>query len=69
MSITGLSESKLKNALKQALVETLQEKPALFHEVFAEVIEEFALAAAIHEGRTSPPATPNQVMRALRGGR
>lgn len=69
MSNTSVSAAKLKNALKQALVETLQEKPSLFHEVFAEVLEEHALSEAIREGRATPLASRNQVKRALRGGR
>jgi len=42
MSTTKLDSATLKIALKEALAETLQEQRALFHEVFAEVLEDFA---------------------------
>ena len=48
-----ITDSKLKQILKDALVETLQEQRELLHEVFAEVLEDFALAEAIREGRKS----------------
>ena len=41
----------MKQALKEALTETLHEQRELLHEVFAEVLEDFALAEAIREGR------------------
>jgi hypothetical protein len=39
----------------------------LFHEVFAEVLEDFALTEAIREGRETERATREEVLRALRG--
>jgi hypothetical protein len=39
------------------LVETLQEQRELLHDVFAEVLEDFALAEAIREGQKTKPAT------------
>jgi hypothetical protein len=41
----------MKQALKEALAETLHEQRGLLHEVFAEVLEDFAFAEAIREGR------------------
>jgi hypothetical protein len=41
----------MKQALKEALTETLHEQRQLLHEVFAEVLEDFALAEAIRERR------------------
>lgn len=51
MAQAAIPREALKQAMKEALVETLREERELFHEVFAEVLEEFALAAAIEEGR------------------
>ncbi len=45
------NEETLKQAMKEALAETLHEQRELLHEVFAEVLEDFALAEAIREGR------------------
>ena len=45
------NEETLKQAMKEVLAETLHEQRELLHEVFAEVLEDFALAEAIREGR------------------
>jgi len=37
------SEEMLKQAIKEALAETLQEQRGLFHDIFAEVLEDVAL--------------------------
>lgn len=63
MARTALTE----NALKEALTETLQEQRDLLHEVFAEVLEDFALAEAIREGQKTKRATREEVFRVLRG--
>lgn len=51
MAQTTLSKPALKQALKEVLAETIQEHRELLHEVFAEVLEDFALGEAIREGR------------------
>jgi hypothetical protein len=65
MSLTNLTEDDLKQVLKEALVETLQEQRELLHQVFAEVLEDFAMAEAIREGQKSQSATRDEVFRAL----
>ena len=67
MAQTSLSEVALKRVLKEALVETLQEQRELLHEVFTEVLEEFALAEAIREGQQSKRAPRAEVVRVLEG--
>ena len=69
MAATGLDRAALKRALKEALVEVLQEQRTLFHEVFAEVLEDLALAEAIREGQQTPTASRAEVFRAVRGRR
>lgn len=66
MPRTALTENTLKDALKEALKETLQEQRGLLHEVFAEVLEDFALAEAIREGQKTKRATREVVFRVLR---
>ena len=56
-----------KRALKEALAETLQEQRELLREVFAGVLEDFALAEAIREGLETKPAAREEVFRILRG--
>lgn len=65
MAIDNLDKATLKLALKEALAETLQEQRALFHEVFAEVLEDFALVEAIREGQQTKSATREEVFRLL----
>jgi hypothetical protein len=57
----------LKSAMKEALVEVLQEQRHLLLDVFAEVLEDFALAEAIREGRKSKVAEREEVFRVLEG--
>ena len=67
MTLARFSESKFKRALKEALVETLQEQREFLHEVFADVLEDFALAEAIREGRKTKPVSREEVFGILQG--
>ena len=49
------------------LTETLPEQRELLHEIFAEVLEDFAPAEAIREGQASTRATRADVVRILQG--
>ena len=64
---TNLSEDELKQVLKAALAETLREQRDLLHEVFAEVLEDFALGEAIREGLETKEIPREEVMQILRG--
>lgn len=57
----------IKQAFKEALAETLHEQRDLLHEVFAEVLEDFALAEAIREGRQSERVQRDEVFDVLEG--
>jgi len=67
MPESQFDRADLKQTLKEALTETLQEQRELLHEVFAEVLEDFALAEAIREGQKSKRATRAEVFRILQG--
>jgi hypothetical protein len=69
MATSDLDRAAFKQAMKEALVETLQEQRGLFHEVFAEVLEDFALTEAIREGRQTDIVSREKVFRTLRGER
>ena len=56
-----------KQAFKEALAETLHEQRDLLHEVFAEVLEDFAFAEAIREGRQSERVQRDEVFDVLAG--
>lgn len=67
MENTNLADPALKRALKEAIAETLQEQRDLLHEVFAEVLEDFALVEAIREGQKSKMSSRDEVFDILRG--
>jgi hypothetical protein len=54
-------DGKLKEAVKQALIEVLQERPDLFSGIFAEALEDIALARAIRAGESSGGASREEV--------
>jgi hypothetical protein len=68
MAQATLNKRDLKVALKEVLVETLRENREYFHEVFSEVLEDFALGEAIREGRKTKLVTRKVVFQALAGG-
>jgi hypothetical protein len=63
---SDLDERAFKRVLKEALSETLQEQRQLLRDVFANALEDFALAEAIREGQQSPRVSRDDVMRQLR---
>lgn len=58
-------ENRLKNVLKAALVEVLEEKRALFSELLAEALEDIALIHAIKEGETTKAASKEEIYRII----
>lgn len=50
MAEINLDEIKLKEVLKIAIVEVLQEQKEIFSDLLAEIIEDIALEKAIKEG-------------------
>lgn len=65
MVAPSISEAQLKDALKLALIEVLEERSDLLRDVLAEVIEEVALVRAIQEGEASDRVSRDEVFRAL----
>jgi hypothetical protein len=55
----------MKQALKEALTETLHEQRQLLHEGFAEVLEDFALVETIREGRQTGRVDRDEVFDVL----
>ena len=66
MAQETVTQRDLKQAVKDALAEILQEQRGLLHEVFTEALEDFALTEAIRAGRKTEPASRDEVERALR---
>ncbi|HRK32389.1 MAG TPA: hypothetical protein PLD59_15095 [Tepidisphaeraceae bacterium] len=64
-----MTQAALKETLKSALIESTRENRALFADLFAEVLEDAALATAIREGAKSKPVSRAKFMTALRSKR
>ncbi len=67
MSYASLNESQIKELFKQAFLELLQERKDLLYDLFAEVIEDFALANAIKEGESTESVSRAEVFQVLEG--
>jgi DNA gyrase/topoisomerase IV subunit B len=67
MAQTDPNNEAMKQALKEALAETLHEQRELLHEIFAEVLEDFALTEAIREGRQTERIERAEVFDVLEG--
>jgi len=65
MSHTSISDDQSKKLLKEAIFEALQERKEWFPDLFAEVIEDFALVKAIREGDVGEPATREEAFAIL----
>ena len=68
MDTATIQSEAFKRVLKEAITETLREQRDLLYEVFAEVLEDFALAEAIREGQQTEPARREEVLDILKGG-
>ena len=58
-------KNQLKEVFKQAFAELLQEQRDLLYDVFAEVLEDIALANAIKEGEETEIVSRKQVFKIL----
>lgn len=60
------NSDELKQMFKEALTETLHEQRELLHEIFAEALEDLALAEAIREGRQTERVERDEVFDILK---
>ena len=67
MTQTDPSPEAWKQALKEAISETLVEQRDFFHDVFAEVLEDMALRSAIEEGATTKLVARQEIFDRLEG--
>jgi len=65
MRHASLSETQVKALLKQAFVELLEERRDLLYDLFAEVIEDLALARAIEQGESTESVSKEEVLAIL----
>jgi len=65
MAEISLDEGRIKELLKEAVLEVLEERRDLIYDVLTEAMEDFALAKAIQEGESSESITKEQVFKTL----
>jgi len=61
----SMNEKRVKELLKQAMAELLEERKDYFYDLFAEVIEDAALANAIREGEESELVDRSEIFEIL----
>jgi hypothetical protein len=67
MTTATVDEGKLKDLLKAALVEALEENRDLVRDIVEEAMEDLALARAIEQGLGSTPVSRDEVFTILEG--
>jgi Fe2+ transport system protein B len=65
MAEITIDESKLKELLKTAIVELLQERKEIVTDFLAEIIEDIALEKAIEEGENSESVSREAIFKIL----
>jgi hypothetical protein len=64
---SSIDQNQLKNLIKAALVEVLEERQDLIHEAIVQALEDMALARAIEEGENSELIKREEVFNLLEG--
>ena len=64
---TVIDDSKLKKLLKEAIVEALEEKRDVFHDLITEALEDIALVRAIQEGENTETVNKQEIFNILEG--
>jgi hypothetical protein len=63
-----IDESKLKELMKQALVEVIEDRKEVIYDILSEVIEDIGLAHAIKEGEATESVDKKEILNILQGG-
>jgi len=64
---SSMNKEQLKDVIKTALVEVLEERQDLFQEAIETALEDIALARAIKEGEKTKPVQRGEVFKILEG--
>ncbi|PSB06117.1 hypothetical protein C7B76_30150 [filamentous cyanobacterium CCP2] len=65
MSETALDTNQLKDLLKTAIVEILQEQKEVFTDLIIEAMEDIALAKAMEKGENTEPVSRDAIFKTL----
>ena len=60
-----VSEQRLKDVVKTAIVEVLEERSDLIRDIVEDALEDIAMGKAIQEGEDSDPVTHDEVFELL----
>jgi hypothetical protein len=64
---TKIDEGKLKQVFKEAIIEMLEERKSLFHDMIVEAMEDIALTNAIRKGENTDSISKKEVFDILEG--
>lgn len=67
METITIDNAKLKDLFKQAIIEAIEEKKEVVHDLIMEAMEDLAMVRAIEEGETSGPARRSDIFDILDG--
>jgi len=62
-----VDEDKIKQLMKEAVIESLQEQKSIFHDLIVEAIEDIALTNAIRQGADTESVSRKEVFDLLKG--
>ncbi len=63
----SINESKMKELLKEALIEMMKDKKEIFYEIVKEAIEDVGMANAIKEGRQNKFVEEQRIIETIEG--
>ncbi len=64
---TLIDDIKLKNLMKQAIMEAIEEKKEVVHDILVEAIEDVSMIRAIQNGEDSGLADKSEILGILTG--
>ena len=67
MMTVSLEEDKVRGLLKEILLELMEDRPEVFHDIVLEAIEDAGLLAAVIEGETSENIGREEIAAILEG--
>ena len=62
-----MDDNKIKNLFKQAIIDAIEEKKDIVHDLMMEAMEDFAMVRAIEEGEESGRADRDEIFALLEG--
>ena len=64
---TLIDDGKLKQLLKEAFIEAIEEKKNIFHDLIVDAVEEIAIVRAIQEGENTETVSKQEIFNILEG--